>query len=125
MALACRLITIATEASHEAALEAALHKVKSPWLTLDFEVKRHTEGRECYILGDVSDILAQLEECNVSLVAVRASRCAARLIRMVVALHDKLQCDNLYTAGHDQDMKADILSTTWASNSGEPANIAL
>lgn len=68
------LTTISTNATQEAVLEEMMSKVSSLWESAEFEVKEYKDIKDLYILGDVSENIAALDESLVTVNTVLGSR---------------------------------------------------
>ena len=75
-----QLSAISVEASQEEALSAMLERVKSGWSKAEFEVRPYKDAKDSYILGDVEETLAMLEETQLVVQAVVGSRYVAPLL---------------------------------------------
>ncbi|CAH1791320.1 unnamed protein product [Owenia fusiformis] len=64
---------ISTTASNEATLEIMLQKVIDLWQNTDFRLVAH-QGRDTYIIAGADDLMAQLEESQVTIATIRGSR---------------------------------------------------
>ncbi|XP_064622088.1 dynein axonemal heavy chain 6-like isoform X2 [Lineus longissimus] len=68
-----RIQDISTTASNEATLEIMLQKVIDLWQSTDFRLLPHA-GRDTFIIAGADDIVAQLEESQVTVGTIRGSR---------------------------------------------------
>ncbi|XP_074663059.1 dynein axonemal heavy chain 6-like [Tubulanus polymorphus] len=64
---------ISTTASNEATLEIMLQKVQDLWQSTDFRLIPH-QGRDTSIIAGAEDLMAQLEESQVTIGTIRGSR---------------------------------------------------
>ena len=64
----------ATTAVQETVLEEMMAKVTGAWKTTEFEVKTYKDQKDLFILGDVSEIIANLDESLVTVNTVLGSR---------------------------------------------------
>ncbi|XP_048507335.1 dynein axonemal heavy chain 6 [Athalia rosae] len=69
-----QLMEIAAAASSEFGLELLLKKVEDSWKTLEFTVIPHKESKDVFILGTLEDVQAVLEESNINVQTIAASR---------------------------------------------------
>nr|KAI8735296.1 dynein heavy chain 6; axonemal-like [Biomphalaria glabrata] len=81
---------ISTTASNEATLELMLHKVIDLWLSTDFRLVPHA-GRDTLVIYGVEDIMAQLEESQVTVGTIRGSRYIGPIKAEVEEWERKLQ----------------------------------
>ena len=81
---------ISASAQQEAILEEMMLKVTSIWEKLDFEVKPYKEVKDLYILGDVSDVSASLDDSLVTINTVLGSRYVAGIREYVDTWRSKL-----------------------------------
>ncbi|KAK9882562.1 hypothetical protein WA026_022190 [Henosepilachna vigintioctopunctata] len=65
---------ISGQASSEAGLEALLKKVEEAWKTLEFVVLPHKEAKDVFILGSVEEVQTVLDESNININTISASR---------------------------------------------------
>lgn len=65
---------IAGAASSEAGLEAMLAKVEEAWKTIDFTIARHKESKDVFVLGPLEDVQTVLDDSNISIQTIAASR---------------------------------------------------
>ena len=72
-----QITVIATNATQEAVLEEMMAKVTNAWEGCEFEVKPYKDVKDLYALGDVSEIIASLDECLVTVNTVLGSRYVA------------------------------------------------
>ena len=75
-----------SEATQEAALEEMLRGVEAKWGVMEFEIRRHKNQKDTYLLDGFDDIIALLEESNVCLMTAASSRCV-RLLSVRVCVH--------------------------------------
>ena len=80
---AYRLLDIAHQAAQEAALEALLHGIHTKWSGTEFRVAQYKGQRDSYILAGFDDILALLEESNISMTSALSNRWGATLLAHV------------------------------------------
>ena len=66
--------SISNDASNEATLRTMLKDIESRWDTIELTMILHKDLKEFYIVGDLEDIIAQLEETQVQLSTIRSSR---------------------------------------------------
>eukprot|EP00058_Branchiostoma_floridae_P021106 XP_002606596.1 hypothetical protein BRAFLDRAFT_72653 [Branchiostoma floridae] len=69
-----RIGDISTQASNEATLEAMLQKVIELWHHTDFRLVPHNVRPDIMIIAGIDDIMAQLEESQVTIGTIRGSR---------------------------------------------------
>ncbi|RUS88169.1 hypothetical protein EGW08_004066, partial [Elysia chlorotica] len=81
---------IATTASNEATLEQMLQKVIDLWLSTDFRLVPHA-GRDTLVIYGADDIMAQLEESQVTVGTIRGSRYVTPIKMLVEEWERKLQ----------------------------------
>ncbi|XP_069117336.1 dynein axonemal heavy chain 6-like isoform X3 [Argopecten irradians] len=81
---------ISTRASNEATLENMLQKIIDLWQSMDFRLVAHA-GRDTFIIGGADDILAQLEESQVTIGTISGSRYVAPIKNQVEEWERKLQ----------------------------------
>ncbi|XP_041352994.1 dynein heavy chain 6, axonemal-like isoform X2 [Gigantopelta aegis] len=81
---------ISTTASNEATLEHMLNKITSLWLNTDFRLLPHG-GRDTSIIAGADDIMAQLEESQVTIGTIRGSRYVGPIKAQVEEWERKLQ----------------------------------
>ncbi|OWF46435.1 Dynein heavy chain 6, axonemal [Mizuhopecten yessoensis] len=81
---------ISTKASNEATLENMLQKIIDLWQGMDFRLVAHA-GRDTFIIGGADDILAQLEESQVTIGTISGSRYVAPIKNQVEEWERKLQ----------------------------------
>lgn len=67
---------ISGSATQEAALETNMIKIKQGWDSREFNLNPYKKGEDVLILGSVEDILIQLEDDQVALATMSASRFA-------------------------------------------------
>lgn len=68
------LMEIAAAASSEYGLELLLKKVEGSWKTLEFIVIPHKESKDIFILGSLEEVQSVLEESNINVQTIAASR---------------------------------------------------
>jgi hypothetical protein len=71
----CSILSIVSGSVQEAALEEMLRGIEAKWGVTEFEVKRHKNQKDTYLLDGFEDILALLEESNISMRTATSSRC--------------------------------------------------
>ncbi|KAK3576323.1 hypothetical protein CHS0354_039732 [Potamilus streckersoni] len=81
---------ISTTASNEATLEVMLQKIIDIWQNTDFRLVAHS-GRDTYIIASADDIMAQLEESQVTIGTILGSRYVAPIKAQVMDWDRKLQ----------------------------------
>ncbi|KAL8598272.1 hypothetical protein ACOMHN_035222 [Nucella lapillus] len=81
---------ISTTASNEATLELMLQKIVDLWQTTDFRLVSHA-GRDTLIIYGADDIMAQLEESQVTVGTIRGSRYVGPIKAQVEEWERKLQ----------------------------------
>ncbi|XP_059157269.1 dynein axonemal heavy chain 6-like [Physella acuta] len=81
---------IATTASNEATLELMLQKVIDLWMSTDFRLVPHV-GRDTLVIYGADDIMAQLEESQVTVGTIRGSRYIGPIKAQVEEWERKLQ----------------------------------
>ncbi|KAL5008122.1 hypothetical protein ScPMuIL_013703 [Solemya velum] len=81
---------ISTTASNEATLEIMLQKIIDLWQNTDFRLLSHT-GRDTLIIAGADDIMAQLEESQVTIGTIRGSRYVTPIKAQVEEWERKLQ----------------------------------
>lgn len=69
-----QLAEIASAASSEAGLEIMLAKVDEAWKALDFIVNKHKEQKDVFVLGSLEEVQATLDDSNITIQTVAASR---------------------------------------------------
>ncbi|XP_044766447.1 dynein axonemal heavy chain 6 [Coccinella septempunctata] len=65
---------VSGQASSEAGLESLLKKVEEAWKTLEFVVVPHKDSKDIYILGTTEEVQATLDESNININTISASR---------------------------------------------------
>eukprot|EP00741_Cyanophora_paradoxa_P000409 tig00000404_g400.t1 len=70
---------VSTEATNEAVLEEMLAKVKNAWNSQEFVPMPYKDFKEVYILGGVDEVIAALEESQVTIQTILGSRYVAPL----------------------------------------------
>nr|XP_034190797.1 dynein heavy chain 6, axonemal [Osmia lignaria] len=68
------LMEVAAAASSEANLENMLNKVINTWETLKFIVIPYREGKDVFIMGTLEDVQTAMDESNINLQTIMASR---------------------------------------------------
>nr|XP_050848639.1 dynein axonemal heavy chain 6 [Vespula vulgaris] len=68
------LMEIAAAASSEASLEEMLMKVEDIWKDLEFIIVPYKESRDTFILGSLEEIQSALDESNINIQTIAASR---------------------------------------------------
>jgi dynein heavy chain len=68
------ITTIATAAEQEAVLEEMMAKVIKLWDHTDLEVKNYKDHKDVFILGDISEVIAALDDSLVTVSTVLSSR---------------------------------------------------
>lgn len=68
---------IASSASSEAGLELMIKKVEDAWRNLDFVILSHKESKDVFILGTLEEIQATLDDSNIIIQTVAASKYVA------------------------------------------------
>lgn len=68
------LAEIASAASSEAGLELMLSKVDEAWKSLDFIIMKHKDQKDVYVLGTLEEVQATLDDSNITIQTVAASR---------------------------------------------------
>ena len=68
------LMEISAAASSEAGLEAMLQKVEDIWKSLEFIVLPYKESKDVYILGSLEEVQAALDDSNINIQTIAASR---------------------------------------------------
>ncbi|XP_076676367.1 dynein heavy chain at 16F [Andrena cerasifolii] len=84
------LMEVAAAASSEANLENMLRKVLDTWLGLEFIVVHHKEGKDVFILGSLEDIQTAMDDSNINLQTIIASRHVGPIRPVVVQWIEKL-----------------------------------
>jgi len=69
-----RIVEITTYAQQEFVLEGMMAKVTNMWKTSEFEVRNHKDQKDLFILGDTSEIIANLDDSLVTINTVLGSR---------------------------------------------------
>ena len=85
-----QITAIATAAQQEAILEEMIERVTSMWAQTDFEVKPYKDVKDLYILGDVSEVVANLDDSLVTINTVLGSRYVAGIRQYVDTWRTKL-----------------------------------
>lgn len=68
------LMEIAAAASSEAGLEIMLKKVEDTWKTMEFSVMPHKDSKDLFVLGSLEEIQTALDESNINIQTIAASR---------------------------------------------------
>ncbi|XP_076248728.1 dynein heavy chain at 16F [Calliopsis andreniformis] len=68
------LMEVAAAASSEANLENLLKKVVDTWQDLQFIVIPHKEGKDVFIMGSLEEVQTAMDESNINLQTIMASR---------------------------------------------------
>ncbi|XP_053596859.1 dynein axonemal heavy chain 6 [Microplitis demolitor] len=68
------LMEIAGAASAEATLENMLEKIQDTWKHLEFIVLGHKESSDVFVLGSLEEVQAALDESNIAVQTIAASR---------------------------------------------------
>ncbi|XP_043248669.1 dynein axonemal heavy chain 6 [Colletes gigas] len=84
------LMEVAAAASSEANLEHMLKKVIDTWEHLIFIVVPHKEGKDIFILGSLEDIQTAMDESNINLQTIIASRHVGPIQSLVEKWIEKL-----------------------------------
>ena len=66
--------SVSNDASNEAALLKMLHEIETTWDGIEFTMVLHKDLKDFYLVGDMEDIIAQLDETQVQLSTIRSSR---------------------------------------------------
>jgi hypothetical protein len=74
--LLCSILSIVSGSIQEAVLEEMLHGIEARWAVTEFEVKRHKNQKDTYLLDGFDEIVALLEESNVNMMTATSSRCS-------------------------------------------------
>jgi len=78
-----QITNIATTAVQEAVLEGMMAKVVKTWGPCELEVKPYKDVKDLYILGDISEVVANLDDSLVTVNTVLSSRFVAGIRDMV------------------------------------------
>ena len=70
------IITLSAEASQEAALQDLLDKITDKWNTVDFSVITFKDNKDAFVLVNIEDVTAALEDSMVTMSTILASRCS-------------------------------------------------
>jgi dynein heavy chain, axonemal len=81
---------VATAAVQEAVLEEMMAKVAATWDKCELEVKPYKDSKDLYILGDVSEIIANLDDSLVTINTVLGSRYVGGIRTLVDTWRGKL-----------------------------------
>lgn len=68
------LAEISAAASSEASLEAMLKKVEDNWRALDFILVQYKDYKDVYVLGTTEELQVALDESNITVQTIAASR---------------------------------------------------
>lgn len=68
------ITSVAVKAAQEMALIELLDKVVEMWKECDMPLKEYKDYKNCYILGDLADIVANLDESLVTIQTINSSR---------------------------------------------------
>jgi dynein heavy chain len=68
------LTEIASAATSEAGLELLLNKIEDGWKTIDFIVLPHKDSKEAFVLGSLEEIQVTLDDSNINIQTIAASR---------------------------------------------------
>ncbi|XP_023289677.1 dynein heavy chain 6, axonemal [Orussus abietinus] len=71
------LMEISSAASSEAGLETMLKKVEGTWKSLEFTVLPYKEAKDVFILGSLEEVQTALDESNINIQTIIASRYVA------------------------------------------------
>lgn len=85
-----QITNIATSAVQESVLEIMMDKVDRIWKVTEFEVRNYKDTKDLFIMGDVSEIIANLDESLVTINTVLGSRYVAGIRDMVETWRRKL-----------------------------------
>lgn len=69
-----QLMEIAASASSEWSLEAMLKKVEYTWKSMEFIVLTHKDAKDVYVFGSLDEIQAALDESNINIQTIAASK---------------------------------------------------
>jgi dynein heavy chain len=78
-------------ASGEYTLELGLEKIKTEWKDMDFEVRGHRDSKSVFVLGSVEEIMTLLEDSQMSLQTMTASKFVVGVRAQVEEWDKKLQ----------------------------------
>ena len=78
-------------ASGEYTLELGLEKIKNSWKDMDFEVRGHRESKSVFVLGSVEEVTTLLEDAQMSLQTMTASKFVVGVRAQVEEWDVKLQ----------------------------------
>ncbi|CAM9417677.1 unnamed protein product, partial [Ectocarpus sp. 12 AP-2014] len=84
------ITSVATSAVQEGVLEEMMEKVSAMWAKTEFEVKNYKEIKDLYILGDTSEVVANLDDSLVTINTVLSSRYVGGIRGMVDEWRGKL-----------------------------------
>ena len=85
-----RIVEIATNSQQEFVLEGMLAKVEGIWKEKEFEVRNHKDTKDLYILGDTSEIIADLDDSLVTINTILGSRYVGGIREIVDIWRSKL-----------------------------------
>ncbi|XP_043266980.1 dynein axonemal heavy chain 6 [Venturia canescens] len=68
------LMEIAASASSESSLEAMLKKIEYTWKVMEFNVLPHKNIKDVFVLGSLEEIQTALDESNINIQTISASR---------------------------------------------------
>ncbi|OHT01787.1 Dynein heavy chain family protein [Tritrichomonas foetus] len=66
--------SVANDAANEATLRKMLKDIEAAWDTIELNMVLHKDLKEFYLVGDLEEIIAHLEESQVQLSTIRSSR---------------------------------------------------
>ena len=66
--------SIANDAANESGLRKMLQDIQNTWDKVEFNVIPHKDIKDFYLIGDMEDVIAQLDETQVQLSTIRSSR---------------------------------------------------
>jgi dynein heavy chain len=84
------IATIATSAQQESILEEMMSKVTTIWRSALLDVRPYKDVKDLFILGDTTDIIANLDDCLVTINTVLGSRYVAGIRDFVDGWRGKL-----------------------------------
>jgi dynein heavy chain len=85
-----RIEDVSTNAQQESVLEGLMAKVDAVWKEKEFEVKNYKDVKDLYILGDTSEVVADLDDSLVTINTVLGSRYVGGIREMVDDWRSKL-----------------------------------
>ena len=85
-----RIVEVSTNSQQEFVLEGMMSKVQGIWKESEFEVKNYKDVKDLYILGDTSEIIADLDDSLVTINTVLGSRYVGGIRDMVDEWRSKL-----------------------------------